>query len=392
MNKTINLNLEKIPNELMLMLELISVNNKEHISEGNYKNIDWDLFFQLALHHRLYPLLSIKIAKFNCPWIPSDVSKSLTTYYRNNTFQMLHLCGVMEKVSQLFAENDIRSLFLKGPILAEDLYGDISMRTCGDLDILIPLNDLQRADDLLVGLGYEKNEYIKTVLNDWKWRHHHFTYYHPNEGTKIEIHWRLNPSPSTEPAFEKLWERRRKTALVSSPTFYLGQEDLFFFLVTHGARHGWSRLRWLLDIHKMVQTDIYWQDVKRRLKKYQCDFIGGQSLILSSQLFNTILPKDIQSLVFQKNSVRLAQETIFYLEGMVNLHNAPLPKEVSKYHEKYLLSIMSFKQKVLYTLSVLHPYYMDAETLPLPKRLHFLYFPLRPFLWFWRKTRKHALP
>jgi hypothetical protein len=53
---------------------------------------------------------------------------------------------------------------------------------------------------------------------------------------------------------------------------------------------------------------------------------------------------------------------------------------------------MSLQQKVLYIISTLHPYYTDVETLPLPKYLHFLYFPLRPFLCIWRKTRKHALP
>ena len=31
---------------------------------------------------------------------------------------MLHLSGEMEQVSKLFTENEIRTLFLKGPVLA----------------------------------------------------------------------------------------------------------------------------------------------------------------------------------------------------------------------------------------------------------------------------------
>ena len=42
-------------------------------------------------------------------------------------------------------------------------------------------------------------------------------------------------------------------------------------------------------------------------------------------------------------------------------------------------------------MSFLYPYPEDAEILPLPKYLQFLYFPLRPFLWAWRKTMKRAL-
>ena len=37
---------------------------------------------------------------------------------KKNTFQMLHLSGEMEQISKLFNENEIRTLVLKGPVLA----------------------------------------------------------------------------------------------------------------------------------------------------------------------------------------------------------------------------------------------------------------------------------
>lgn len=388
MNKTIQLNLSGIPKELLFMIDLIL---EKEVEEDHYGNIDWEQFIQLAFHHRLYPLLYTKLVNSGYDWIPSHIIKHLANDYRKNIFNMLHLCGVMDKLNRLLAENDIRSLFLKGPILADELYGDLSMRTCGDLDILIPFADLQKADELLVSLGYEKDGYIQTLLNDWKWRHHHFTYYHQSDGTKIEIHWRLNPAPSQEPSFEELWEQRRQTAILSYPTFYLGEKDLFFFLATHGARHAWSRLRWLLDIHQMTESNPNWDGIIKRLRELGAEYIGGQALNLSSQLFDTVIPKETESFVFHKRSIMLAQKTLFYLENMVNLHTVPLPDNISKYHGKYLFSLMSVRQKALFGLSMLHPYYTDIETLPLPKRLHFLYFPLRPFLWMWRKARKHAL-
>ena len=77
---------------------------------------------------------------------------------------------------------------------------------------------------------------------------------------------------------------------------------------------------------------------------------------------------------------------------MVNLHTYPIPEDVAKYHKQYLFKLMSPQQKLIFILSFLYPYPDDAKTLPLPKKIHFLYFPLRPLLWAWRKTRKHALP
>ncbi len=390
MNKHIDLNVTNISKELKLILEIVKSENDD-ISKDWYVDIDWDLFLQLALHHRLYPLIYTKIMKMEGSRIPSHISQTLYNYYQKNTFRMLHLCGEMEKLGKLFNENEILLLFLKGPILADDLYGDISKRTSGDLDILISIENLDKANALLIDLGYEKDEYIHSVLNDWKWRHHHFTYYHPIQDTKIEIHWRLNPAPSKEPTFNELWGRKRKSLITSYPIYFMGNEDLFYFLVTHGARHGWSRLRWLVDIHQIVKKDLNWNALYHLFKKYQSRYIGGQSLILSAQLLNTTITTDMVPIIKGNRSKSLAQDVIFYLERMVNLHMEPVPVEIAKYHTKHLFSLMSSQQKFIYLLSVLHPYHTDVETLSLPKKLHFLYFPLRPFLWMWRKTRKHAL-
>jgi hypothetical protein len=386
----IALDMTNIPEELKLILDLIKTEDSV-IDLKDYQDINWELFLRLSLHHRLFPLLYSKLNKIEGNVVPDEIVQTLSLKYRNNTISMLHLSGVMEQLSNLFLENDIRPLFLKGPVLAKELYGDLSLRTCSDLDILIPLVDLEKANQLLLKLGYVKDEYIKTLLNDWKWRHHHFTFYHPINGTKIEIHWRLNPFPSKEPAFSELWNRRRTSYITSYPTYFLSKEDLFFYLVLHGARHGWSRLRWLEDIQRIVEKDLNWNTIKKLFKKYGCYHIGGQSLILSSQLLDLTVSTEMKSFIKGKRSIQLAKDALFYLERMVNLHTDPVPKEIAAYHSNHLFSLMSFQQKLIYCVSMLHPFYSDVETLPLPKKLHYLYFLLRPFLFVWRKTRKYAL-
>ena len=207
----------------------------------------------------------------------------------------------------------------------------------------------------------------------------------------MEVHWRLNPGPAKEPHFDELWDRKRKSSLTNYPIYFLGREDLFLFLVSHGARHGWSRLRWLIDIHQIVKQKLDWKKLIKLLKKYHYLHVGGQALILSSQLLKTPLVEEMKPLLSGNTSRRLAQEAIFYLENMVNLHTDPVPESVAKYHKRHLFSLMSYQQKLFFIMSFLYPYPEDAKALPLPKYLHFLYFPLRPVLWAWRKTRKHVL-
>ena len=196
--------------------------------------------------------------------VPSSVRNRLAYEYKRNTMQMLKLCGEMEQVSQLFNKENIRLLFLKGPHLGHELYGDLSLRTSHDLDILVPPEDFDKAEKLLLEAGYENDNPLPTVLNSRRWREHHGKYFHPEKKMIVEIHWRLNPPPSKDPTFEELWERKQLCSFSHHPLFMLGEEDLYMFLIKHGARHGWFRLRWLLDIQQLIQkqeADKQWKSL-----------------------------------------------------------------------------------------------------------------------------------
>jgi hypothetical protein len=392
MDNKFSLNIDTIPKELKLILKLINSEGSSHFVEINkeFQDVDWKLFLEFAMHHRLYPLLYGKLKKIKTNLIPPYVEQILGNEYKRNTFEMLHLSGEMERVNKIFNENQIRMLVLKGPVLAKDFYGDLSLRTCGDLDILVSINELEKVDRILQKEGYLKDDFINKALDDWKWRNHHIKYNHPKKRTNIEIHWRLNPFPGTGPSFEKLWLRKRQSSLTSYPIYYLGREDLFLFLVSHGARHGWFRLRWLVDINQLTTQRMDWEFVYKQLRKYQYLPVGGQAIVLTSILLGTPINIGMKRLVGNL-SQQLAQDAIFFFDKMVNLHTEPVPVEVDHYHKKHLYRSMTKRQKCLYVLSFLYPYPLDVETLPLPKSLHILYFPLRPFLWAWRKTRKHAL-
>ncbi|PEB52126.1 Renal dipeptidase [Bacillus pseudomycoides] len=394
MGNDFSLNLEFMSKELKLIFEILKLQDDDIIPAHSHEwftDIDWNVFLELTMHHRVYPLIYRKLKEVDEKLIPSHVVQNLYVTFKKNTFQMLHLSAEMEQVSKLFNVNEIRTLFLKGPVLSQDLYGDISLRTSCDLDILIPISNLEKAEKLLLEQGYVKDDYIQTILNDWKWRHHHITFFHPTKRIKLELHWRLNPGPGKEPGFEELWDRKRKSTLMDDSVYMLGSEDLFLFLASHGARHGWSRLRWLVDIKQIVNQDLKWDEINKLLRKYQMLHLGGQALILASQLLHTSLNERMVGLLANKCSKQLAKEALFYFKQMINLHTDPVPKEVATYHSRHLFSLMSNQQKIVFIMSQLYPYPIDAKTLPLPKSLHFLYFPLRPFLCLWRKTRKIAV-
>ncbi len=388
MGKNISLTLDNIPKELRLILKII---NAEHIdtvlrTESHLlSEVDWNLFLKQIRHHRIYPLVYLKLKRTSDNFIPHFIMDQLSHDYKRNTLRMLHLSGEVERLSKVFLNKNVNSIYLKGPVLAQELYGDVSFRTSSDLDLLISIDDLTKVEELLICEGYEKDDYIETVLNDWKWRHHHVTYFHSKKRVKVEVHWRMNPGPGKEPSFNDLWDRRRQSHLTSAPVYLLGKEDMFLFLSTHGSRHGWSRLRWLIDMKKLMECHLDWEGIQKLLKEFHYVPSGEQTMILVSEVLEVKMPPTVGG--FKTHSEKTAAEAIFYLENMVNLHTDPVPEYIAKYHKKYLFSLMSIQQKFLFLLSLLHPYPEDIVTLPLPKRLHFLYYLLRPILWGWRKFK-----
>lgn len=387
------LDLSTLPAELTFLLQLFQNEGDKgqiKIAEDLLTGLNWEQVLAYARHHRIHPVLYVKLKQWNriTSLIPPNIIQTLQMEYQQNTLQMLRLSGEMDEINRLLRTNHIRALFIKGPIVAESLYGDISLRTSCDLDILIPMKDLDRTEVLLKAQGYVKDEYIQSILGDWKWRHHHCTYIHPEKGIKLEIHWRLHAFPWQEPSFERLWEHKRENLMTGSSIYYLSETDLFVYLVCHGARHGWSRLRWLMDIDRLIAHHPDWASIERSLRRNKATHIGGKAVFLAEAMFHSSIPDQLKLRLYGPKAKRLAQDTMFYLSRMIHLHDLPLPEDISRYHKRYLFSLMSMRQKLVFILSFLYPYPQDVQTLQLPDKLHFLYFPLRPMLWFWRKVTR----
>ncbi|WP_336866212.1 nucleotidyltransferase family protein [Peribacillus frigoritolerans] len=402
------IDLSIMPKELRLLLQIINMENKkdtELLKEKYFIDIDWELFLELARHHRIYPLVYSKLKKIDVKLIPLYVIETMHQDYKENTFQMLHLSGEMERVSKLFTENNIRLLFLKGPAIAADIYGDISLRTSKDLDILIPITDLKKAEELLLNCGYE-NEEILPVSSKRKWGSHHVSYFHSQKNIQIEIHWRLYRPPAKEPSFDELWKRKRISLLTSYPVYLFGKEDLFFYLVNHGAKHGWFRLRWLADIDHIIRQRNITKGSHTFLKENQHHYLIGQALILASQLFETPIHQEILPLTKEKRSIKLAKLAVFNIVEMGHIHinqsskdalanynkHHPFSKKSSNLKKLYFLNLYQYSvktniHKLIYVMKLLKPNSADVNTLRLPKSLYLLYFPLRPFLIFWRNMK-----
>jgi hypothetical protein len=344
----------------------------------------------LVRHHRVYPVVASVLRQYADVPIPQQVLDTLKQMYYQNTLQMLQLTAEMERVCHALQQHDIRVIVLKGPVLAEGLYGDFSLRVSKDIDLLVSEDQFDQAEKIIEQMGYVSDLAIPRILNDVKRKTHNLGYTNAQKGVQIELHWRMDPNTIKEPTFSELWERRQSTKQTSQPIYFLGQEDLFSFLILHGARHGWFRLRWLSDIDRLARMEMDWTVIKEEFKQNENLYILGQAMQLVSDLFYSPLGAEHRSLMKNRRSQRLAIEAKNIIADILLKVDQPNSKDVEINYKFYFKLLMSKRQRWNQAMNKLYPSSHDAQLLPLPKWLHFLYFPLRPFLWAWRKKKQQA--
>ena len=157
-------------------------------------------------------------------------------------------------------------LFLKGPFVAQQFYGDMHQRFHWDIDILVPREDVLAADQLLRGAGYSKLSLV-LVGNNAMTRFTHTYDYHkriggPDQSVQrqylpLDLHWSLRSHFSYRLNYENIWEQQEECQLqgrsfpVLSAEYALVMNVLGIFC---DIELGTTRLKSFLDLYKMLDA------------------------------------------------------------------------------------------------------------------------------------------
>ena len=135
--------------ELKLLLDLVLRKNPQ-IPEA----LDWARFEEALRQHRLQPLLIRGLRGMDAAAVERipvlNRCRGQQNRFARESFQRLQ---ALAEVSEALDRAGIRMISMKGPLLALEAYGDPSLRTSRDLDVMVPEADLRRAGELLVELG-----------------------------------------------------------------------------------------------------------------------------------------------------------------------------------------------------------------------------------------------
>ncbi len=344
----------------------------------------------ILLRHRLFPAFFKKWMEVCDTTVLTPEWELFTIQIRqkteNNRMQMLQKTSTLLGVIDAFSKVQIPVLPLKGPVLACQLYGDVSMKASLDLDILIPKEYFTVAWQTLQLMGFTTefnyeltSKQKKYLLNNF----HHLSFLKDN--TCIELHWEINTNKYMTGRPNTVYFEKAVPLTIGGKTVYtLHPDHLIEYLAIHGSYHAWYRLDWLYDFSQAVNSK---QEAIPRISKNMhhagLEIIFAQSISLSHVLFGDKLPD-----VTQKISPLLI--------------NIPL-KEIGKTYQKakfqslsritqkiYLLKLKKNWKYKIHVFSVLGTNQGNWKILRLPDRLFFLYFILRPLLYLIQITNAKA--
>lgn len=220
--------------------------------------IRWSHLLEIVDHHKVAPLFFRNLESFAPGYMPDGQAATLRAGSVANAHICLERTAHLVALHRLLREQQIDLRIFKGIPLAMTAFRDLTLRDCGDIDLLVAEKDIFKAAEILENQGYVRFEPQARLtprrLRSYLAHQKDFSYEHPAAGIVIDLHWRLFRNPFL-PANARLEE-------VGEDWIHLGSEriptlpalQLLLYLCVHGALDGWLRLKWLADIGALLHT------------------------------------------------------------------------------------------------------------------------------------------
>jgi len=282
--------------------------------------LDWDRVIQLSARHGVTPSLYRRLKTLGPGTnIPASIEQRLRGVYLHSVGRGICLYHELSQVLRMLQNDNIPVIVLKGAFLAEVVYGNIALRSMGDVDLLVEKSDLARVEKILPEMGYSPSRrfWIEAECAT----HQHLPPFIKPGAAPLEIHWIIvHPTGPFRIDVDGLWKRARPTLIAGVEVLVLSPEDLLLHLCLHTSfQHRFIiGLRALCDISETLwhyRDEMDWEQVRLRARQWGAGKCGYLTLHLARELLGALVPDDVLSALepsgLHPRFVTWAREQIF---------------------------------------------------------------------------------
>lgn len=247
---------------------------------------------ELALYHRVLPHLYLRLHRL--AGVDPQLLATLQHGFALHAGRHMRVMADLAAFGEAMAPHGIRWMVVKGPVVAELLYGDPSLRTYDDLDILVSPADFERTIGVLEAAGF------RLLDRNWDliWREFrgqlHFSL---RMGTVADVHWHLLNRETVRRSLsvrtEDVFKRIRTVKLGGLVVQTLDPVDTVVHLCTHAAIAGGDRLIWLKDIERALAIEApAWEAVIARAEEWGAGPLIAVILDRAMRLLGAPIPEE----------------------------------------------------------------------------------------------------
>jgi hypothetical protein len=272
----------------------------ERIRELVAAHPDWDFILGEATENSVGPLLDLNLRAVPNS-APSAAMERLQIACRANTVRCLFLAAELHKILDLFRAEGILAIPYKGPVLAQQAYGSLTLRDFDDLDIILPQRDLLKAHEVMLGLGYRARfPQILSTHSGSALAPGEYNYRDEKRRAIVELHTELTLRHfPVAPDLDQFAQRLAMVVVAGQEVPTFAPEDLLSVLCVHGSKDFWERISWIADIAELIQrqADLNWDKGFRTAESLRAERMLHLGLALADALLQAPMPEEIRKRV-----------------------------------------------------------------------------------------------
>jgi hypothetical protein len=208
---------------------------------------------------------------------------------------------------------------------------------------------------------------------------------------RVELQWRAVDNPLLLKGIDAHAKTQNVMLSERAAVRTLAPDHLFAFLCVHGARHCWSRLKWLADLNALIASrNLDIERLYRHAQNIGAGLCAAQALSLCQRLLGLKLPSNLAR---EFDSDKRCRGLIaIAMRAMTEPHAADhgIRGVARELRNQFLLG-RGLRFYAAQTRLILIGA-ADIVQLPLPRPLHFIYPLVRLPLWLWRRMKLALSP
>ena len=275
----------------------LSPSGRQRIAALVDGGVDWDLVHRLASRHRVGMFLYRHLDAMQLPGVPKAVFMDLWRSYEQNARANAARVEELRQVTDLLSAAGIPVVVYKGPLLAQQLYGDVTMREFEDLDLLVRPVDVARVKALLCAASYDVADDMTEHAEAYVARsgaHYHRCFVHRGTGALLEVHWKTDVYFPVEQQDDQWWASRPSVRLGGAAYRTFDDSELLLLLCLHLVKHQGHRLGWLVEIGELTnRANLDWTAVEDAATRLRCRRRVAIALKLAADSVAAPVPPEI---------------------------------------------------------------------------------------------------